>query len=374
MKKRKDGRYQISVVVGFDENGKAKRKCVYGKTKKEVEAKAAEIRSLAVKGVMLQEDITIGALAELWLEIEKAPTIKPQSLNTVRSQVRTLNRYLGGIHARGLTAQHIDAVRLQLVEEGKYATFNRLLSNLRAILNFGISRDYVVRNVTAGIKGVKDPQEAVKRALTPFELRAIETADLSPRDRLIVDLLRYTGMRRGELFALRVEDIDLNRHEVTISKNLVASMNIIADETKTPAGMRVIPLPQIFFDRNEAYLRTRKPFEALYRVRGYRPAGAGTTYLIWTRISAAIFGENVPEDFTYHIFRHNYASELYKSGLMKADIKAAQYLLGHDDIKTTLDLYTHFSKEAVDRSYLENFYKNDVKIVSNPHGRAGEMA
>ena len=63
------------------------------------------------------------------------------------------------------------------------------------------------------------------------------------------------------------------------------------------------------------------------------------------------------EDTTAHTFRHTYASVLYKSGI---DIKQAQYLLGHNDIKTTLDTYTHFGYEDVKVDKLESYY-NAVK-------------
>ena len=71
-------------------------------------------------------------------------------------------------------------------------------------------------------------------------------------------------------------------------------------------------------------------------------------------------GEPVAEDFTPHLFRHTYASDLYRAGV---DVKSAQYLLGHSDIKTTLDTYTHFEGEDVSISKLEEYYsKSQSKI------------
>ena len=72
---------------------------------------------------------------------------------------------------------------------------------------------------------------------------------------------------------------------------------------------------------------------------------------------------NVPlaDDITPHTFRHTYASDLYKAGV---DIKQAQYLLGHDDIKTTLDTYTHFGFADVKVDKLEAYY-NAVKMQSS---------
>lgn len=374
MKKRADGRYQISVVVGIGERGKPKRKFVYGRTIREVEEKAAELRQQAAKGIILDKNITLEELAHLWLSLEKQPELKKQSYGNLCSQVRKMVQYLGSVRVRDLSAAHIDSVKADLMELEQYDSYNKMLSNLRAILDFGIRHDYVARNVTAGMKRIKDPNKAVKRALTPFELRAIEQADLAPIDRLFVDILRYSGMRRGEALALLISDIDLLRHEVRIDKMLVSSTNTIEDGTKTAAGTRVVPLPQVFFDRNEAYIRSRKPYEPLYMSSVYKPISTGTFWRRWKDITAAIFGDQAPEDFTPHLFRHNYASELYASGLMKADIKAAQYVLGHADLKTTMDVYTHFDRNRLDRSMIDAFYAHDVNMMSEQKKKPQKMA
>lgn len=357
MKKRKDGRYQISVTVGYAPGGKPIRRVAYGHTIREVEEAAAELRRQRADGILFEKNVKLEDLAALWLALEREPVLKPQSYGNLCSQIRKMNELIGSVRVRDLTAGHIDMVRKALVERGQYDSYNKLLANLRSILDFGIRHDYVARNVTAGLKRIKDPHKAVKRPLTRFELRAIERADLAPEDRLFVDLLRYTGIRRGEALALQVGDIDLIRHEVTISKNLVSSTNQISEDTKTKAGHRAIPLPRVFFDRNEAYLRSRHPSEPILMSSVYKPISTGTFWKRWQRISTAIFNDNVPEDFTPHLFRHNYASELYASGLMKRDIKAAQYLLGHDDVKTTMDVYTHFNKNEIDRSAIDDYYE-----------------
>ncbi|WP_330694023.1 tyrosine-type recombinase/integrase [Lacrimispora sp.] len=69
----------------------------------------------------------------------------------------------------------------------------------------------------------------------------------------------------------------------------------------------------------------------------------------------------LPNDITAHIFRHTYASDLYNAGV---DIKQAQYLLCHNDIKTTLDTYTHFGYADVKMDKLESYY-DAVKMQSN---------
>lgn len=369
MKKRSDGRYQLAVV---DLQGR--RHYVYGRTIKETEAKAAALRIQFMNGVSLEKNITIAELAELWAELEKKPDLKPQSFYALQVEIRTMNKFIGTVKVRELTAAHVELMRKQLMAEGKFVTFNKILSTLRQMLNFGIRHDYVLRNVTAGIKSVKEVPKVAKRALTPFEIRAIEGANLAPQDRLMVDLLRFSGMRRGELLALDVGDIDMVRREVTVNKMLVATTNEVEEGSKTAAGSRIIPLPDIFFERNGDYLRSRHPAEPVLMTTTYRRIHAATFTQRWNRVMKQIFGDDVPEVLTAHALRHNYASELYRSGLMREDLKAAQYVLGHVDAHTTMNVYTHFTKEQLDRSRIDAFYQRDVKMMSNHPAEGEKMA
>ena len=72
MKKRADGRYQLSIMIGYNENGTPKRKVVYGKTQKELKDKASELRMQYNQGLKLDNNVTIGEWAEIWLKTYKS--------------------------------------------------------------------------------------------------------------------------------------------------------------------------------------------------------------------------------------------------------------------------------------------------------------
>lgn len=72
-------------------------------------------------------------------------------------------------------------------------------------------------------------------------------------------------------------------------------------------------------------------------------------------------GQPVASDIKPHMFRHTYASDLYKAGV---DIKQAQYLLGHTDIATTLDTYTHFGYLDIKIEKMEDYYETVKKQSS----------
>ncbi|SUY52601.1 tyrosine-type recombinase/integrase [Lacrimispora sphenoides] len=77
--------------------------------------------------------------------------------------------------------------------------------------------------------------------------------------------------------------------------------------------------------------------------------------------TALLFPPSLANDITPHIFRHTYASDLYKAGV---DIKQAQYLLGHPDIRTTLGTYTHLGYADIEIDKLETYY-DAVKMQSD---------
>lgn len=364
MKKRADGRYQLSVIVGYGDRGKPLRKTVYGKTIREVEDKAAELRYQVSQGTVIRgQDVTVSALAKLWLEMEKAPVVKPQTLLTLGTSLKHIDKYLGTVRVSELDIGHIEHMREEMVNLGHICSYNLAQSALKAILNFGIRHGYLTRNVTLGLPLLKDPNKKVKRALTPFEIKAIKSAKLEPATQVLMDVLRYGGLRLGEASALDVKDFDQIRREVTISKTMVAPLNTVQNSPKTSAGLRVIPLPPVFWERNGEYLASRRPSEPLFMTSTYKRKSIFTVRKMFTDAMADIFNGNPPEDLTPHLFRHNYASELYASGIMKDDIKTAQYLLGHQDIKTTLDVYTHLDRGKIDRSRLDDYYNVSQKLV-----------
>ncbi|HBE85769.1 MAG TPA: hypothetical protein DDW53_10615, partial [Lachnoclostridium sp.] len=114
----------------------------------------------------------------------------------------------------------------------------------------------------------------------------------------------------------------------------------LQEYTKTIAGKRHVPIPAFLLEVLSKYIKGRTGILFTSRNGGY--ISDGTMNFRWKKILKklqAVSDTPIADDITLHMFRHTYASDLYKSGI---DIKQAQYLLGHDDIKTTLDTYTHF--------------------------------
>lgn len=361
-KKRKDGRYQRLVTVGI-KDGKPERISVYGKTLKELDENYRKVKALQDKGVVLKSNrISVRELSEAWLENVKRPGLKRQSYTNLKSQIKILNGYIGHIRVKDLSIKDIEAYRKQVLGKGHYDQYNKALACLRSVLDYGIQQDIIVRNVTSGIKPVRPDSVKKKRALTAHEKRLVLSADLNPWEEAFVKTLFFAGVRRNEALALEKEDIDLKRGIVRICKTIVNSTGEIQNTPKTEAGNRYVHIPAPLSEVYQRYLPSLKT-DCLFPARNGCTIKAGTFHKRWRNICLKIFkDEPVPEDFTPHLFRHNYASDLYRAGM---DVKAAQYLLGHTDIKTTLDVYTHFGKDDIDTGSIDRYYRNCSQIVVN---------
>jgi len=361
-KKRKDGRYARQIVIGL-KNGKAVKKTVYGKTIKELDKNYRDFMGLKDKGVILQDQsITIHDLSWRWMENFKRPALKPQSYQNLSSQINIMNSHIGHYKVINFSTAHLEAYRDIIIAAGKYDQYNKALSCLRSILDYGIQQDIIVRNVTDGMPRMRRPDKKEKRSLTAAERKAVEAAELDPMERCYVNILLYTGARRSEALALDIDDINLRERYVHIRKTMISSAKTgenIQETTKTASGVRKIPMTNDLYQTLTDYCSNRIHGPLFPSSTGGYIA-SGTFYTRWQRIAGKIFPNGAPWDFTPHLFRHNYASDLYKSGM---DIKAAQYLLGHSDIKTTLDIYTHFGYVDVKISCLEKYYE-EVKRKS----------
>jgi integrase len=356
-KKRKDGRYAKQVTIGI-KDGKPVRKTLYGDTLKELDKNYRDFMSLKDKGIILQEEnITFRELSDLWLTNEKIGSITDQSVTVIRSELRTINKYIGDIKVKGLRQSHIEAFRGAMIDSGKPIRYNTCLGRIRAIVRYAVHKEITATDITAGMKDIRNARKAKKRALTLSERQLIDKAKLNDFEYCFINLLLYTGMRKCEALALNVSDIDFKKKRIEVSKTLVTSKKMsccLQEYTKTTAGKRFIPIPSALLAVLLKY--TSEQSGILFKSSTDNYIGLGSFNGRWNQILKklqAVSKTPLPNDITAHIFRHTYASDLYKAGV---DIKQAQYLLGHDDIKTTLDTYTHFGYADVKMDKLESYY------------------
>lgn len=360
-KKRPDGRYATSTIIGFNDNGKPKRKILYGRTIIELDKKVAEFKSLQNKGIIIDDNgMTVEQWSKKWLELYKAD----KTYNTYMMYKRTVNNHiiptLGEIRLNSLKKHQIQELLNNTIRNGHRRTAELIKLTMRQIIKQAILEEYIYKDVTIGLSLPKK-QKTEKRAITEDEKNIIQSADLNLKERAFIDLLYYTGVRRGEALALMINDIDFINKKIHINKTLVIKDNTseIKPSPKTDAGNRTIPIPtpldkslrqyissinsMYLFTQNDGHIMSRSSFRRFWDniMDKLNIAAGGTKY---RRKGNQKPLKLISDDITPHMFRHTYATNLYYAGI---DVKTAQYLLGHSSIKMTMDIYTHLDDNKI---------------------------
>lgn len=363
-KKRPDGRYATSAIIGYTDDGKPKRKTIYGRTIMELDKKVVDFKSLQNKGIVINdENISLSVWAEKWLELYK----KDKSYNTYQMYSCTIHNHiiptLGAIRLNALKKSQIQAVLNEIIQKGHYRTAELVRLTIQQIIKQAVIEEYLYKDVTSGLTLPKK-QKTEKRALTDAEKTLIQNTELSEKERAFIDLLYYTGVRRGEALALTISDIDFVNKKVSINKNLIMTdgQSEIKQSPKTEAGNRSIPLPDVLINSlkkhianiTEMYLFTQQngtlmshsSFRRFWDniINKINIAAGGTKYKRCRDDDNVKPLKVIADDITPHLFRHTYATNLYYAGI---DIKTAQYLLGHSSIQMTMDIYTHLDNNKI---------------------------
>ena len=215
--RRKDGRYQANIVVGLDpQTGKYKYRTIYADTIAELERKKAEIKADLSRGVYSDDEgYTVMEWGRQWLKIYKSSVEKA----TYLGYENTINKHMaiiGDIRLKDLKKTDIQMAINAL--NGHYESQRRLRLTINQMLECAIDDGLVSKNVCRRVELPHRPRSE-KRALTNLEKKAIERCtEFTPKEKLFVYLLLYTGMRRGEVLALTQNDIDLKRDLIDVNK------------------------------------------------------------------------------------------------------------------------------------------------------------
>ena len=352
-KKRKDGRYATNITIGYTADGKRKQKKIYGKTIRELEDNVAEVRARLNKGIVIDDEgLTVREWAEKWLRLYK-PDVSYNTMQSYRATINHINKALGDIRLSTLKTSHVQELINSLISEGKPAVAGKVKLACGQLVKQAIANELIYKDIMLGVVLPSTPKTQ-KRALTDTEKLAVINADLDAKSRVYIDILLYTGLRRGEALALTVDDIDLEQGQIQVNKTVIFAGNKsnIKNSPKTSAGNRVVPMPGVLVEELRRYIGTLGGAYVFPMSTG-DPMSRASFVKFWRRIQKKILANC---NITPHMLRHTYATTLYYSGV---DIKTAQYLLGHTNISVTMDIYTHLDGQQIQNTAekLENYYR-----------------
>lgn len=361
---RKDGLIQRVLDVGYWPDGRRKRKYFYGHTAKEAEAKRDAYKQRMMSGSQYDEKITVAE----WVQIYKA---------TYRTNVDEV--YLAGDDVPyNRLVDDLGDMRMTAVNEATLqASLNKLagtsFSNCdkyrQAIKRVFLRarKNKVIQDNPAEDLVLPPYTKGTHRALEPWEIQHILTHwnDDGLRGGLWVLLMLFCGLRRGELIALDWESVDMEKRLLRVEQTAVIRANRakVVQRAKSAAGLRTIPIASPLYNALDAVSPALRDGPICLSARGQRLSESAFTRGLETFCAALerlLNGEplhapgkrtdlerkqgkpRILFSFRAHDLRHTFATMLYDSGV---DVKTAAYLLGHADIRVTMEIYTHLSEE-----------------------------
>lgn len=354
--------YRGQVTSGRDDEGSLIRKSFSSFSKAEVVKKMQDYQyKLNIGQISTNEKITLESWFHTWLFEFRINDLKPSSFERYEGIYRN---YIKGTSIGKMKLIDLRAANLQkyfndLKKDISLSTIHTIKKFLNTCLNEAVRQNYIPINYCKSIKLPKYEEELDDYdTFTLEEQKTFLGAINGLKFELPIVLTLGTGLRLGELLALRWTDIDFINSTVTvdtaikrvtyIDKEGKRENKIIEQSPKTTSSKRTIPIPanimamlkkhlkqqNVFKKDNELYIdedfvfceKTGEPYDPKKIPRNFK----------------SLLKKAGLRDMKFHSTRHSYATRLFEAGV---PIKTVQSLLGHKDIATTMNIYTHVMPE-----------------------------
>lgn len=371
---RKDGSWCAQVVMGYKADGRPRKKSRVCKNKTEATKALKILQMEKMKSeIILNEDTTFDDYSMRWLN-QKKNTLKSKpyiDYKNIRNKV--LSPIFGKIRMKKVTTKMInDFIQDQLskgLAKSTVAKYKVLLGN---IFRQAISENIVIHNPLLNstvVKKSKNQATYINKEDIDTILEAAKTfstGDYMHKHRCTIQKCLYpviltayhTGMRINEVLGLRWKNVNLEENLIRVEENLTIEEN---DE-----GVQKLKVGTPKSDKSFRHIKISKTLSHLLselksdgdivfksRTGGY--ISSSNYSKVWREL---LEREDFKGKYHFHETRHTNATELIHSG---HNIKAVSSRLGHEDIRTTLNLYTHALPKD-DEVMAEFFDKNAQDI------------
>lgn len=340
---RKDGRWEGSMTV--DASGR--RRWFLGRTRQDVARKLGDALKQRNDGVLVAGGHqSVGEFLTAWLEGTR-PSLRPRTWLRYEEYVRLhVTPSLGKVPLARLTPQQLQRLYAERLATGlSPTTVNHLHGTLHKALGQAARWGLVARNV-ADLVDPPRPAHHEMTTLSPEQVRALLAAAEGERLSALY-AVALEGLRRGEILALRWRDIDVDARTLQVRGSLQPTpdgLRIV--EPKTASSRRLVVLSATAVDALRRH-RVRQAAERLQLGPAWedndlvfanevgRPIDAGN--LVRRGFQPLLARAGLPR-IRFHDLRHT-AATLLMGRNVNAKIVAEK--LGHSQISTTVDLYSH---------------------------------
>ena len=326
-----------------------KRRYVSGKTRQECARKLTKAMSDRDGGLVFDAgSLTVGEYLNRWLKDVK-DTVRESTYERNDQLVRLhIRPALGRIKLKALTIAHARWFYRERLNSGLApATVHKIHIVLHKALKAAVADGLTPRNVAAGLKLPRITREEID-PLSPEETRRLLDAASGDRLQALYVLAIATGLRQGELLALKWEDVDLERGVLRVRRTLTRTGGKVSlGEPKTKKSRRSVNLTSAAVKALHAHLS--RQLEEMERMGSlYRPGGLVFANEIGGIINPSnlrnrsfarlLKRAGLPPNTRFHDLRHTCATLLLSRNV---NSKIVSEMLGHSSIAITLDTYSH---------------------------------
>lgn len=370
IRKRKDGRWEGRYTAGYDpKTGKRIIKNVLGKTQAEVKQKlSTAMEACKAVDVVRSDDYTVAEWLRTWFALYAKPNIRP---TTARSYQGSMELHIipriGCIKLNKLTGRDIQKLYKDLMENGRLrkaqkskqpglssTTVRGIHMMLHNALDRAVKERLILRNPTEDCIIPKVQKQEMK-ILHPEDMKAyLEAAE--KRGVLPMFYLELvSGIRKGELVALRWEDLDVEHRTISVSKQALGGLGkeLVVNRPKTENSIRRISIPQeavdLLVQEHEKHPESPYLFPSPLTGGMYHPDSV-------VNLHKKILKDAGLEHIRFHDLRHTFATTALQNGV---DVKTVSSMLGHYDAGFTLCTYTHATRQMQEQAAekMGNFMK-----------------
>jgi integrase len=332
-------------------------------TKRDAQAFATSVATSIMRGAYIAPDagkVTFDELYEAWATARTRPKASTRAKEASTWATHLRDRW-GPVAIANITTAAVRRWVADLINEGaKTATVENALGMLRMVLDSAVEDNRLLRNPCSGVKPPRRTHAdrgylthrqvaalAKELAVQPVAVRGGVKMTARPQHALVVRLLAYTGLRWGEMAALKVRSLDLQRRRIQVTEAVAEVRGHLVWSTPKGHERRSVPFPAFLTEDLQAQVAGKARDDLVFtskagtvlRVSRFRP------YVFAPAVERCRAADPMFPAITPHDLRHSAASLAISVG---ANVKAVQTMLGHKSAALTLDTYADLFPDDLD--------------------------
>ena len=373
LSQRKDGVYQGRYKDRFN-----KIKYIYGTKLSEVKKELAVAIAENIQFTSIRDDIKLDDWFKRWVDVYKKKSVRPNTLREyTHIYTKNISPFFGNRNINSFVKSDIQTLIDKIADDNyKYERQNKIKVILNDMFSRAIEDDLMIKNPAKGVKLRADKEVKAFALSLEQQEEFFNTCKGTFYDNLY-NVAVNTGLRPGELFALTLDDVNLEKGYIDVNKTLVYQKYLDDDcktfhiePPKTKQSYRKVPI------NSECRKYLEKQLELKQIVKSKRPKQQND-YLFVTKfntpLNSVIYSDSIKAiieqinltrsfdnefpKFSGHTFRHTFATRCFEAGVQP---KVVQSYLGHASLKMTMDLYTHITEEKANSDIERIVGKNNI--------------